>query len=83
MNGWHFRSQQIIDGFYADFYCNAASLVVEIDGPIHDQTTEYDAERDAVLAARGLRILRILNEDVRLRLQEVLARIDAACREDA
>ncbi len=33
--GLHFRRQQIIDGFIADFYCRAARLVVECDGAVH------------------------------------------------
>ncbi len=37
LDGWHFRRQQIIDGFIVDFYCHKAKLVIEIDGPIHQQ----------------------------------------------
>ncbi len=33
--GLHFRRQQIIDGFIADFYCNELGLVIEIDGEGH------------------------------------------------
>ena len=64
LDGFHFRRQQIIDGFIVDFYCHAAGLVVEVDGPIHDRTeqAEYDAERDRTLETRGLRLLRIRNE---------------------
>ncbi len=29
--GLHFRRQQIIAGFIADFYCYAASLIIEVD----------------------------------------------------
>ena len=57
--GLHFRRQQIIDGFIVDFYCHRAGLVVEVDGKVHEGRTAYDAERDRVLAARGLRIIRI------------------------
>jgi very-short-patch-repair endonuclease len=35
LNGWHFRRQQIIGGFIADFYCHAAALVIELNGGIH------------------------------------------------
>ena len=63
--GLHFRRQQIIDGFIVDFYCHTAGFIVEVDGPVHDQQAEYDAERDRILAARDLRILRIRNEEVR------------------
>ena len=35
LHGLHFRRQQIIDGFIADFYCHASRLVIEVDGKIH------------------------------------------------
>ncbi len=79
LNGLHFRRQQIIDGFIADFYCHTARLVIEVDGQIHQQQAEYDAERDRALSARGLRLLRIKNEHVRQNLDSVLARIAKAC----
>jgi very-short-patch-repair endonuclease len=82
LNGLHFRRQQIIDGFIADFYCHTARLVVEVDGEIHQQQAEYDAERDQVLSTRGLRLLRIKNEQVRQNLDSVLARISQACCEE-
>lgn len=77
--GLHFRRQQIIDGFIVDFYCHAAALVIEVDGQIHEQQVEYDAERDQVLSRRGLRLLRIKNEDVRDDIDSVLMRIGKAC----
>jgi len=82
LNGLHFRRQQIIDGFIADFYCHAIRLVIEVDGEIHQQQAEYDAERDRILSARGLRLLRIKNEEIRQNLDSVLVRIDGACREE-
>ena len=30
-----FRRQYLINGFIADFYCNAAKLVIELDGSQH------------------------------------------------
>ena len=81
LNGVHFRRQQIIDGFIVDFYCHAASLVVELDGGIHQQQIEYDTERDQVLSARGLKILRIRNEEIKRDLAGVLTRIAAECEQ--
>jgi very-short-patch-repair endonuclease len=78
LQGLHFRRQQVIDGFIADFYCHSARLVVEVDGPVHEGATEHDAERDAILTARGLRVLRITNERVLTDLDSVLAEIAAA-----
>ncbi len=75
LNGLHFRRQQIIDGFIVDFYCHQAQLVIEVDGEIHDLQVESDQERDAILAARGLKILRIKNQEIRQNLQSVLQKI--------
>ncbi len=81
LDGFHFRRQQIIDGFIVDFYCHAVGLVVEVDGPIHDKAeqVEYDAERERVLEARGLHVLRVRNEEVMRNLGSVLERIRDAC----
>ena len=74
-HGYHFRHQQIIQGFIVDFYCHAAGLVVEIDGPIHKKQREEDAERDKVLHDLGLKILHIQNEEIHSSLECVLERI--------
>ena len=79
--GFHFRRQQLVDGFIVDFYCHAARLVVEVDGDIHEQQRTYDEQRDSVLLRRGLRVLRIRNEEVQQNLAGVLARIARACGE--
>ena len=50
-DGMHWRRQQVIAGFIVDFYCAAAHLVVELDGPIHAAQVDYDMARDQVLAA--------------------------------
>jgi very-short-patch-repair endonuclease len=83
----HFRRQQVIEGFIADFSCHAARLVIEVDGGVHRATAAYDAERDAILAARGLRVLRLPNErvmdDLPTCLVEIRAAADAGIARDA
>ena len=76
--GARFRRQQVIDGFIADFYCPSAGLVIEVDGAVHGEQQGYDAERDSILVARNLRVLRFTNDDVLMRLDEVLNRIHRA-----
>ncbi len=83
LESWHFRRQQVIDGWIVDFYCHAAGVVVELDGHYHEENPEYDAERDAILSARGLLVLHFKNVEVWEDLPGVLARIAAACRERA
>mgnify|MGYP006186234345 CR=1 FL=1 len=78
LKGLHFRRQQIIEGFIVDFYCHAASLIIEIDGPGREGLKEQDAKRKQVLKACGLRILRFSDDRVRYDLFNVLEEILAA-----
>jgi very-short-patch-repair endonuclease len=80
LHGLRFRRQQVIDGFIVDFYCHAVGLVVELDGSIHQHQHEYDAERDRVLASRGLHIMRLDNADVLRDIEGALAQISAYCQ---
>ena len=75
----HVRRQHVIRGFIVDFYCHAARLIIEVDGAIHDQQREADAERDTILSASGYRILRITNDEVNGDLDGVLQRIYELC----
>ena len=72
--GVHFRRQQNIAGFIADFYCHTAALAVEVDGFGHDAA--YDAARDAVFTGQGLTTLRFTNRQVLEETDEVLAEIE-------
>lgn len=75
LEGCHFRRQQIINGFIVDFYCHAASLVIEVDGKIHDNQIESDTQRDQILKAKNLKVLRIKNADIHTNLDTVLKTI--------
>lgn len=78
--GWHFRRQQVIAGFIVDFYCHAARLVIEVDGPVHIAQVEEDRAREQLLCDQGLRILRFTNAQVEGELENVLAQIAEALR---
>jgi very-short-patch-repair endonuclease len=79
LNGLHFRKQQVIDGFIADFYCHAAGLVIETDGGIHERQKEYDAERDRIISYRGLQVIRFRNEEIKNDIYHVIQRILQVC----
>jgi len=65
LDGWRFRRQHPIGPYYVDFYCPAAKLIVEIDGPIHDYSNDaYDMRRQAWLEAEGFRVIRFTARDV-------------------
>jgi very-short-patch-repair endonuclease len=82
LKGWHFRRQQVIAGYIVDFYCHAARLVVEVDGGIQAMLVEEDARRDQALQQLGLTLLRVRNEEVLDKLEDVLSKI-AACLNQA
>ena len=79
LNGLHFRRQQIIHGYFADFLCHQHDLIVEVDGGIHDLQKEYDAQREGYLKSLGFRIIRFKNEEVMKNLNRVLQRIIEEC----
>ncbi|EJL23385.1 hypothetical protein PMI01_04843 [Caulobacter sp. AP07] len=64
LDGFKFRRQVPIERYFADFVCRDAHLIVELDGPTHDDRTEYDAARTEVLERCGYRVLRFNNEIV-------------------
>ena len=76
------RQHPIIHDFYKnelffyipDFYCASEKLAIELDGKIHLKYKERDAFRDEVLNSRGIRVLRIRNDEL-TDIQKVLHKI--------
>ena len=65
MLGLKWRRQQVINGYIADFYCTEILTVLEIDGEVHDtpEAVAYDEIRTDVFAKRGIRTIRIKNNE--------------------
>ncbi|MDO9222100.1 MAG: DUF559 domain-containing protein [Caulobacter sp.] len=59
--GLRFRRQHPFGPYVLDFYCDHAKLAVEVDGGAHqyDDQMSRDAARDAWVAQRGVRTLRL------------------------
>ncbi len=51
--------------------------MIEVDGPIHDSTREYDQERDRYLEGLGLTVLRFKNDQVMTTIDNVYSSIMA------
>lgn len=73
--GLKFRRQHPVGRFILDFYCPAHKLVIEIDGGVHVQRSDYDQRRTQQLEAFGYRVLRFSNEAVLDQLPIVLESI--------
>jgi len=79
LEGLKFRRQVPIGGYVADFLCLRHRLIVEADGPFHENS-DHDLERDAWLGAQGFRVLRFPNHQIASHPQVVLAAIVDATR---
>ncbi len=84
-DGFHFRRQQVIQGYIVDFYCNTAKLAIEVDGGVHEDQAKYDELRDGVLARNGVRVVRISNEamyDVEAAIDFIKEKVREAVRKN-
>ena len=77
LSGAKFRRQRPLGRYIADFCCDAAHLVIEIDGGIHNMEDQkaYDEVRDEMLKAWGYKILRVTTADIYNNMSGVLNRI--------
>ncbi len=83
-DGFHFRRQAPLLGFYLDFVCFSRRLVIEVDGAQHaeDVQADHDAMRDAILARQGFRTLRFWNSEINTNLDGVMQAIQTALASD-
>lgn len=85
LGGLKFRRQQPLGPYVADFFCEQARLVVELDGQSHFGREAEDAARDQYMRTRGLEVLRVPNDELLQNrdgvgetiLQAAEARVDA------
>lgn len=77
--GRKFRRQHPIGQFIADFFCDDARLIIEIDGAVHREPTqqERDRLREEILREHGFAILRFTNDQILDRTEQVLREIAA------
>ena len=60
--------------FIPDFYCDEKKTVIELDGPIHHNTEDYDQFRDNEMKEMGIHVLRLKNDELK-NLTEILQNI--------
>ena len=71
--GLKFRRQHPLPPYFVDFYCDAAKLVIELDGSQHSE--DIDATRTRTLEARGLHVLRFWDNEILSKTDAVLEAI--------
>ena len=73
-----FKRQFIIGSYIADFYCDQAKLVIELDGEQHylNDAPEYDAARTAYFESLGITVLRFDNSEIKREFEAVCRTIE-------
>ena len=76
-HGHKFKRQVPIAPYIVDFLCPAALVIVELDGPPHDNPEQRarDADRDAWLKRQGFTVLRFPNDLILGGLPIAIARL--------
>ncbi len=79
-----FQRQKAIDNFIADFYCQKAKLIIEIDGKQHhtEEGMKKDEFRTEILEGYDLKIIRFTNRQINLYFQSVCDYIDQVVNEN-
>ena len=75
--GYKFRRQYSVGGYILDFCCANKKLGIEIDGPVHQQSKEYDKLRDTLTTDLGYTILRFSNSEVESDIEAVIHKISS------
>ena len=75
---YSFRCQVPLPPYRADLLFGHQRLIVEIDGPAHRtrRRRASDDARDAALAERGFRTIRVTDEDIDADVNAAVARVD-------
>ncbi|CEG57670.1 endonuclease domain-containing protein [Legionella fallonii] len=75
LKGHKFKRQVPIGKYIVDFICQQNKLIIELDGGQHILNKEYDEARTAYLNSIGYKVLRFWNDEVLLKIEEVLEHI--------
>ncbi|KFL29317.1 DNA methyltransferase [Devosia riboflavina] len=79
-SGFKFRRQFPIGNYIADFICLDARLIIEADGGQHAESP-HDLTRDTYLRAQNFHLLRLWNNDILARPDDVSETIWATLHE--
>jgi len=79
LSGFKFRRQQILNEMIVDFFCAEKKLIIELDGPYHNDPLQRikDHNRDQELISLGFKVYRITNNQIFKNLEQTLKEIKA------
>jgi very-short-patch-repair endonuclease len=70
---YKFRRQHPEGIYYLDFFCEEASLAIELDGSGHGRFDQqrHDVEREKFLTSQGIKVFRFWNSHLRRNAQSI------------
>ncbi len=76
--GLKFYRQFSVGAYILDFYCSKLRLAIELDGGHHkeNETVLYDKDREKILKASNVRVIRFWNDEVENNTENVLGKLD-------
>lgn len=75
LSGTRFIRQCSVGKYNVDFYCPELKLAIELDAESYNESSKYDTERERFLLSKGIRILRLKNEELKKALTEFISSI--------
>lgn len=77
-----FRRQELIGNYIADFFCDKARLVIEVDGSQHYEPKEivHDRQRTKYFESLRLKVIRFTNLEINTNFNGVCEYIDRAVK---
>ncbi len=72
VGGLKFRRQFTLPPYVADFCCEEARLIIEVDGGQHADSVAHDKTRTEFFERRGYRVIRFWNNDVLQNIEGVI-----------
>lgn len=72
LSGLDFDRQKVIGNYIVDFFCASAGVVIEVDGPSHNEKGVEDQVRDAYLQDLGLVVIRLDVKEVLHKMEDTL-----------
>jgi very-short-patch-repair endonuclease len=79
--GVRFYREEPVGSFRPDFVCKRPRLIVEIDGPVHDDQQWEDSDRQRVLEEMGYRVLRVSDYQAERHTKTIVERLRAVIAE--
>jgi cyclase len=82
-SGHKFRRQHPIGIYIVDFFCYKLKLVIEVDGLIHEkeEIKKDDEEREKIIRAEGIKLIRFTNNEVMQQIEKVIVKIQSLLHE--